>query len=95
MPTFTNPPTCDELHQAFEALAVRDHTLARMGFAAAMAHATWGRVIDCKARALRAAHYRATTARRVQLVRRFNPATGAWVTQRVPGAFDESQPLIA
>lgn len=89
------PPTCDQLRQAFEALAVRDHTLARMGYAAAMAHDVWARVIDCKARALRAADYRATTPRRVRLVRRFNPATGAWVTQRVPGAFDESQPLIA
>lgn len=88
------PPTCDQLRQAFEALAVRDHTLARMGYAAAMQHPVWARVIDCRARAQRAAHYRATTARRVRLVRRFTPATGAWVTQRVPGAFDESQPLI-
>lgn len=49
MHTFTNPPTCDQLRQAFEALAVRDHTLARMGFAAAMAHATWRQVIFQKA----------------------------------------------
>ena len=88
------PPTCNELQAAFEALAVRDHTLARMGFAAAMAHPTWARVIDCKARAQRAAHYRATTTRRVRLVKRINPATGRWVTQRVAGPFDESQPLI-
>ena len=87
-----NPPTCDQLRQAFEALAVRDHELARMGFAAAMQHPVWPRVIDCKARAMRAAHYRATTTRRVRLVRRFNPATGTWHTQRVAGAFDESQP---
>ena len=91
----TTPPTCAQLQAAFEALAVRDHNLARMGYAQAMAHDVWARVIDCKARAMRAAQYRATTTRRVRLVRRFNPATGTWHTQRVAGAFDESQPLIA
>ena len=88
-------PTCDQLRQAFEALAIRTPELARMNFAQAMAHATWARVIDCKARAMRAAQYRATTTRRVRLVRRFNPATGTWHTQRVAGAFDESQPLLS
>jgi hypothetical protein len=91
----TNPPTCDQLRQAFEALAVRDHELARMGFAAAMEHPVWPRVIDCKARAMRAEHYRATTTRRVRLVRRVNPSTGRWVTQRVADGFDDSQPLLA
>jgi hypothetical protein len=89
------PPSCEQLHQAFETLAVRDHNLARMGYAAAMQHPIWARVIDCKARAMRTAAYRATTSRRVRLVRRFNPSTGTWHTQRVAGAFDDSQPLIA
>ena len=88
-------PSCNELHEAFEALAVRSADLQRMTFSEAMAHNVWARVIDCKARAIRSAQYRATTTRRVRLVRRFNPSTGTWHTQRVPGAFDESQPLIA
>lgn len=88
-------PSCNELLEAFEALAVRSADLQRMTFSEAMAHDVWARVIDCKARALRAARYRANTTRRVRLVRRFNPSTGTWHTQRVPGAFDDSQPLIA
>ena len=74
----TAPPTCDQLRQAFEVLAVRDHKLARMGFAQAMAHDVWAKVIDCKARAIRAAHYKATTTRRVRLVRRYTPANNTW-----------------
>jgi hypothetical protein len=88
------PPNCDQLRQAFEALAVRDHALDRMGFAQAMQHRTWRGVIVAKAAKDRADHYKATTTRRVRLVRRVNPATDTWCTQRVPGAFDESQPLI-
>jgi hypothetical protein len=86
------PPTCQQMRQAFEALAVRSPDLQRMTFAEALAHDVWAKVIACKARALRAEQYRATTTRRVRLVRRYNPATGTWVTQRVAGAFDESQP---
>lgn len=89
------PPTCDQLRQAFEAMAARSADLRRMTFAEAMRHEVWARVIDCKARAMRTAAYRATTSRRVRLVRRFNPSTGTWHTQRVAGAFDDSQPLIA
>jgi hypothetical protein len=47
-------PSCDLLRQAFETLAARTHELHAMGFAQAMQHATWQRVIDCKARAMRA-----------------------------------------
>ena len=87
------PPTCDQLRQAFETLAARSADLRRMTFTEAMAHDIWAKVIDCKARAQRAAHYKATTTRRVRLVKRFDPRTGNWRTQRVAGAFDESQPL--
>lgn len=82
------------LRQAFEALAIRTPALHAMGYAQAMAHRTWGRVIAAKAAQDRAAHYRATTTRRVALLRRCNPATGAWVTQRVPGPFDTAQPTF-
>ena len=50
------PPTCDQLRQAFETLAARSADLRRMTFTEAMAHDIWARVIDCKARAQRAAH---------------------------------------
>lgn len=89
------PPTCDQLRQAYEAMAVRSADLRHMTFAEAMAHDIWAKVIDCRARAIRAAHYRATTTRRVRLVKRINPSTGQWVTQRVAVGFDETQPLIA
>lgn len=89
------PPSCDQLRQAFEAMAVRSETLRHMTFEQAMAHDVWARVIDCRARALRTAQYRATTTRRVRHVRRVHPVTGAWVTQLVPGEFDDSQPLFS
>jgi hypothetical protein len=89
-----NPPTCEQLRQAFEALAVRDHALDRMGFEQAMQHRTWRGVIAAKAAKDRADRYKAITTRRVRLEKRINPRTGKWSTQRVPGAFDETQPLI-
>lgn len=89
------PPTCDQLRQAYEAMAVRSADLRHMTFAEAMAHKTWSKVIDCKARAIRTAHYKATTTRRVRNVPRYNPTTDTWVTQPVAIGFDESQPLIA
>jgi hypothetical protein len=90
-----SPPTCAELHQAYEAMAVRSADLRCLSFTEAMQHPTWARVIDCRARAQRTAQYKAATTRRVQLVRRFNPSTGTWHTQRVPGVFDDQQPQFS
>jgi hypothetical protein len=70
------------MRAAYEALAVRDHKLAAMGFAQAMQHTTWPRVIECKARATRAQQQRDQSSAH-QVVRRLNPATGTWHSQRV------------
>lgn len=87
-------PTDQQLMQAFEALAIRDRHLARMTFTAAMQDPVWRRVIRLRACLDRKKAYEAATARKVQLVRRCNPATGKWCTQRVPGAYDDSQPNL-
>lgn len=88
------PPTCEQLHRAFEQLAARCKELKPMNFAQAMEHPTWSRVVRCKASADRKAEFVRNTTRRVKLVRRVNPATGQWATQRVPGDFDTDQPQI-
>lgn len=85
-------PSADLMRQAFELLAVRSADLRHMTFDQAMANEVWARVIDLRARAMRTTQYQATTTRRVRHVRRVHPVTGAWVTQVVPGEFDESQP---
>jgi hypothetical protein len=87
-------PTQQQLVQAFEALAIRDRHLARMSFAAAMQDPIWQRVIRLRACLDRKKAYQASTTRKVQLVRRCNPATGEWRTQRVLGAYDDSQPTL-
>lgn len=86
------PPTCEQLHHAFEQLAARCKELKPLNFLQAMEHPTWSRVIRCKASADRKEEFKRNTTRRVKLVRRINPATGQWVTQRVPGEFDQDQP---
>lgn len=87
-------PSADLLRQAFELLAVRSADLRHMTFDQAMAHGVWARVIDLRARTLRTSDYVARTTRRVRQVRRVHPVTGAWVTQLVPGDFDETQPRL-
>lgn len=87
------PPTCAELRAAYETLAVRDQNLARMGFAQAMAHTTWPRVIDCKARATRAQQQRRTSPQWAH-VHRFNPATGQFVSQRICTGADQANPSL-
>lgn len=76
----------DWLRAAFEAMAWRDCT-----FEAAMRDAIRGRIVRARAAQLRAQHIQRTTTRTVRLVKRCNPVTGAWCTQRVPGPIDPHQ----
>lgn len=76
------PPPRDQLRQAFETLAARTHELHALGFEQALAHRTWSRVIDAKARALRAQALRDTTPPAITSARRWNPQTGTWHTQQ-------------
>lgn len=85
-------PSCDLLRMAFETLAVRDHKLHALGFHQAMHHDVWSRVIDCKARAIRAQQQRNASNAAPQLVRRYHLTTDTWRTQRVPGAVDLISP---
>lgn len=88
------PPTTAQLHAAFELLAIKDAKLRAMSFDAAMADPIWRKVVVVRACIERKKAYQATTTRKVQLVRRCNPATGEWRTQRVWGAYDDSQPTL-
>ena len=81
--------TEQQLRAAFQAMAWLGWT-----FEAAMADPIRSRVVKARATAMRAAEYRSTHTRRVRLVRRFNPATGAWRTQRVAGLYDDMQTAI-
>lgn len=80
------PLTDQQLQAAFAAMAWSGWT-----FEAAMAAPIRSRVLKARAAAMRAAEYRRTHTRTVRLVRRFNPATGAWRTQRVAGPYDDRQ----
>lgn len=83
------PPTDAHRRAAFERLAMRGWT-----FAAACADPLRQRVIEALAAQIRTAEWKAWHARRPRPVRRFDPATGRWRTQRVPGAYDLMQPEL-
>lgn len=60
-------------------------------FEAAMRDDIRSRIVRARAAAMARADYEATHTRTVRLVRRCNPTTGAWCTQRVAGDFDDQQ----
>jgi len=64
-------------------------------FEAAMATPTRRAVIDVRAAQLRTAEFKRSATRTVQLVRRFNPGTGEWCTQRTAGAWQPEQLPLA
>lgn len=88
------PPNTHWLRVAYETMAIRNSELEAMSFDMALSDRKWAPVIRACAAKKRADHYVVTATRRVRLVRRYNPATGQWVTQRVAVGFDESQPGI-
>lgn len=84
-------PAITDAHRraAFVRLRMRGTT-----FEAAMADPLRARVIEACAAQLRTAEWKRTHSRTVQCVRRFNPITGQWMTQRVPGNYDPNQAAI-
>lgn len=83
------PPTEAELRAAFELMAWKGCT-----FESAMRDDIRSRVVKACAAKKRKDEFLRSTTRRVRLVKRCHPVTHAWVTQRVPGDFDVTQPLI-
>lgn len=77
------PPVTDA-HRRYAFGAMQVH---RLSFDAAMQHPTWSKVIECAAARLRTKEWQAQHARGVELVKRLDPITGRWVTQRVPGRY--------
>ena len=87
MTTTTLPPvTEDHRQRAFAKLRMVGWT-----YEAAMADAVRARVIECLAHHLRTREWKAQHSRTTQLVRRLNPRTGRWSTQRVPGEYEPNQ----
>ncbi len=84
------PPVTDTHRQAaFARLAMRGWT-----YTAAMQDPLRARVIEALAHQLRTAEWKAQHAQRTRLVRRLQPASGRWCTQRVAGDWDETQPEL-
>lgn len=86
----TLPPVTDaHRRQAFAILSMPAWT-----YTAAMADPLRGQVIEAMAASIRTAHWRAAHTQTQRLVRRLNPKTGTWCTQRVPGPYDHHQAAI-
>lgn len=84
-------PEITDAHRraAFELLAMRGWT-----FEAAMQDDTRRRVIECRAATLRTRKWRAQHTQAMRPVRRLDPTTGQWRTQRVPGDWISQAGLI-
>ena len=77
------PPITDaHRQQALELMSWRGWTLA-----AALADPIRSRVLECRAAAIRTREWQAAHARETRRVRRCDPVTGAWSTQRVAGDY--------
>lgn len=86
----TLPPITPAHRQAaFERLAMRGWTLA-----AAMADPLRRRVIEALAAQIRTAEWRERHQRATRVVRRVDPATGRWASQRVAGDYITDQLAI-
>ncbi|MGH6627623.1 MAG: hypothetical protein ACRECD_13980 [Burkholderiaceae bacterium] len=81
------PPVTDAHRRAaFEGLRLKVWS-----YEAALLDATLAKVIEARAHQLRTRDYQASHSRSTALVRRHNPATGAWCTQRVAGPYIEQK----
>ena len=90
MPAPTLPPVTDAHRRAaHQALA-----MVGWSFDAAMSDPLMRGLVEGYARTLRTREWQATHARTTTTVRRHNPATGRWHSERVPGDFDDIQASI-
>lgn len=84
------PPVTDaHLSAAFELMAWKDWTLE-----AALRDPIRAKVLRACAAHLRTQEYQRTHRRVVEAVRRYDPRSGRWCTQRVAGDFDTTQRTI-
>lgn len=84
-----DPLTPAQLQAAFEAFAWVGWT-----FDAAMADPLRARLVRARAAALRTREYQRTHVRQWATVRRFDPARGRYVSQRVPLGWDDNNPVL-
>lgn len=77
------PVTAAHRQAAYARLALRGWT-----YTAAMQDPVRSRVIEAMAAQMRTAEWRAQHARTVRTVRRIEPVSGRWCTQRVAGDWD-------
>ena len=90
MPTPDLGPVTDAHRRAaFARLALRG-----LSFEAAMAIDGHRRVIEAYAHQLRTREWQAQHRQATRCVRRLDPATGRWCTQRVPGEWEADQAAI-
>lgn len=64
-------------------------------FEAAMADDTRRRLINCRAAWVRTREFEETHGRGTETVRRFNPTTGAWCSQRIEAGWTDQTPIAA
>lgn len=83
------PVTMEHLRAAFELMAWKGWTLE-----AALRDPIRSRVLRACAAHLRTQEYQRTHRRTVVPVRRYDPRSGCWCTQRVAGRFDDNQPIL-
>lgn len=88
-PPTLHPVTDAHRAAAFERLALRGWTLP-----AALQDPLRRRVIEALAHQIRTAEWKAQHAQRTRTVRRLQPASGRWCTQRVAGDWDDQQQTI-
>lgn len=90
MPTIELPPVT-EAHRraAFASLAMPGWT-----FDAALRDPLRAQVIECRAAQLRTREWQAANDRETVCVRRLNPITGQWHTQRVAGDYTRQQSCL-
>lgn len=83
------PLTTEQLQAAFEAFAWVGWT-----FEAALADPLRARLLRARACQMRTREFQRTHARQWATVRRFDPAHGRYVSQRVPLGWDDLNPVL-
>ncbi len=91
MPTVHLPPITDAHRRAAFALLA----MPGWSYAAALRDPLRAKLIECRAAQLRTREWQAQHRQATECVRRLDPATGQWRTQRVAGAWVEAQQSIS
>jgi len=91
MPTVHLPPISDAHRRAAFAMLA----MPGWSYAAALRDPLRAKLIECRAAQLRTREWQAQHSQATECVRRIDPITGRWCTQRVAGAWVDSQPSLS